>query len=256
VKAQMVKNTVIVPVGSKGGFVLKKARRPRATARRCSAEGVACYRTSCAACSTSPTTWCRARWCRRRRGAPRRGRPLPGGRRRQGHGHLLRHANQVSAEYGFWLGDAFASGGSVGYDHKKMGITARGAWEAVKRHFREMGKSTSSPRLHRGRHRRHVGRRVRQRHAAVEAHPAGGGLRPPPHLHRPRSRRGARLAERARMFALPRSSWDDYDRALISPGGGVWPRSAKSITLSPEARAALDIEAETLTPDRADPARS
>jgi NAD-specific glutamate dehydrogenase len=106
------------------------------------------------------------------------------------------YANQVSAEYGFWLGDAFASGGSVGYDHKKMGITARGAWEAVKRHFREMGKDIQ-PALHRGRHRRHVGRRVRQRHAAVEADPPGGGLRPPPHLHRPRSRSGA-LVGRAR----------------------------------------------------------
>jgi hypothetical protein len=67
-------------------------------------------------------------------------RPLPGGRRRQGHGHVLRYANAISLDNGFWLGDAFASGGSAGYDHKKMGITARGAWEAVKRHFREMGK--------------------------------------------------------------------------------------------------------------------
>jgi glutamate dehydrogenase len=88
-----------------------------------------------------PGRW--QRWCRRRRGAPRRRRSVPGGRRRQGHGHVLRHRQRhLAAEYGFWLGDAFASGGSVGYDHKGMGITARGGWESVKRHFREMGRDT------------------------------------------------------------------------------------------------------------------
>ena len=80
-------------------------------------------------------------------------------------------ANGIAAEYGFWLGDAFASGGSAGYDHKKMGITARGAWESVKRHFREMGIDVADHGLHRGRHRRHVGRRVRQRHAALAPSP-------------------------------------------------------------------------------------
>ena len=130
-------------------------------------------RTSCAACSTSPTTWSAARSCRRRTwcastatirtswSPPTRARrPSP------------TTPTRISAEYGFWLGDAFASGGSVGYDHKKMGITARGAWESVKRHFREMGVDTQTQRLHRGRHRRHVGRRVRQRHAALAAHQA------------------------------------------------------------------------------------
>ena len=171
------------------------------------------------------------------RGAPRRRRPVPGGRGRQGHGDLLRLRQRVSAEYGFWLGDAFASGGSAGYDHKEMGITARGAWESVKRHFRELGRRHPAHRLHGGRHRRHVGRRVRQRHAAVAAHPAGGRVRPPPHLHRSRSptRRRA-CAERRRLFELPRSSWADYDASLISRGGGVCARSEKSIPISPEAK--------------------
>ena len=85
-------------------------------------------------------------------------------------------ANSVSEAYGFWLGDAFASGGSVGYDHKKMGITARGAWESVKRHFRGLGVDTQTPAFHGGRHRRHVGRRVRQWHVAVDPDQAGAGV--------------------------------------------------------------------------------
>ncbi|HRM70958.1 MAG TPA: NAD-glutamate dehydrogenase, partial [Thauera phenylacetica] len=158
------------------------------------------------------------------------------------------YANEVSAEYGFWLADAFASGGSVGYDHKKMGITARGAWEAVKRHFREMGKD------------------IQQEPFSVagigdmSGDVFGNGMLLSKQIrlvaafdHRhifidPDPDTARSWDERARMFALPRSSWDDYDRALISKGGGVWARSAKSITLSPEARAALDIGAETLTP--------
>ena len=102
-------------------------------------------------------------------------------------------ANAVAADYGFWLGDAFASGGSAGYDHKAMGITARGAWESVKRHFRELGVDTADRGLHRGRHRRHVRRRVRQRDAAVGAHPAGRRVRPPARLPRPRPRPGGEL---------------------------------------------------------------
>ena len=102
-------------------------------------------------------------------------------------------ANRVSQEYGFWLDDAFASGGSAGYDHKALGITAKGAWESVKRHFKELGVDTQSRRVHRGRDRRHVRRRVRQRDAAERAHPARGRLRPPAHLHRPRPERDDRL---------------------------------------------------------------
>jgi glutamate dehydrogenase len=158
------------------------------------------------------------------------------------------YANSISAEYGFWLGDAFASGGSVGYDHKKMGITARGAWESVKRHFRELGLDTQSEAF------TAVGI------GDMSGDVFGNGMLLSPHTrliaafdHRhvfidPAPDAGKSFAERARLFALPRSSWDDYDKTLISEGGGVWPRSAKSIRLSTEARAALHIEAETLTP--------
>ena len=150
-------------------------------------------------------------------------------------------ANEVAASYGFWLGDAFASGGSVGYDHKAMGITARGAWESVKRHFRELGVDTQS-----------------QEFTAVgigdmSGDVFGNGMLLSPHLrlvaafdHRhvfvdpdPDAARG--FAERQRLFELPRSSWDDYDRAAISAGGGVWPRTAKSVPVGPELRAALGI---------------
>ena len=127
-------------------------------------------------------------------------------------------ANAISAEYGFWLGDAFASGGSAGYDHKAMGITARGAWESVKRHFREMGVDTQTDRFQRRRHRRHVGRRLRQRHAAVEAHPPRRRVRSPARLHRSEPRRRASFAERKRLFELPRSSWADYDTKLDLAG--------------------------------------
>ncbi len=99
-------------------------------------------------------------------------------------------ANGVAAEYGFWLGDAFASGGSHGYDHKQMGITARGTWESVKRHFRELGTDIQSEDFTVVGDRRHVRRRVRQRDALLAAHPAAGGLQPRPHLPRPRSRSG------------------------------------------------------------------
>ena len=136
-----------------------------------------------------------------------------------------------------------------GYDHKAMGITARGAWESVKRHFREHGHRHADHGLHRGRHRRHVGRRVRQRHAAVAAHPAGRRVRSSAHLPRPATRTPpATFAERERLFKLPRSSWADYDAKLISDGGGVWARSEKSIPISPQARAALGIDAERLAP--------
>ena len=99
-------------------------------------------------------------------------------------------ANGVAESYGFWLGDAFASGGSNGYDHKALGITARGAWESLKRHFRELDLDPARRRVHRRGHRRHVRRRVRQRHAAQRQDPPRRGLRPPAHLHRPRARRG------------------------------------------------------------------
>lgn len=157
-------------------------------------------------------------------------------------------ANGVSEEYGFWLGDAFASGGSVGYDHKKMGITARGAWESVKRHFRSLSVNTqTTPFTVAG-----IG--------DMSGDVFGNGMLLSEHIklvaafdHRhifidPTPDVARTYAERKRLFELPRSSWDDYDRSLISNGGGIYPRSAKSIKLSPEARAALGIEAEKLTP--------
>ena len=154
------------------------------------------------------------------------------------------HANAVSAEYGHWLGDAFASGGSVGYDHKAMGITARGAWESVKRHFRELGLDTQSTDF------TVVGV------GDMSGDVFGNGMLLSKHIrlvaafdHRhvfidPNPDAASTFAERERLFKLPRSSWADYDAKLISEGGGVWSRAEKSIPVSPQARAALGIEAE------------
>src|SRR5664279_4192883 len=153
----------------------------------------------------------------------------------------LNVANQVALDYGFWLGDAFASGGSVGYDHKAMGITARGAWESVKRHFRELGLNTQTEDF------TVVGV------GDMSGDVFGNGVLLSEHIkllaafdHRhifldPNPDPAASFAERARMFALPRSSWDDYDHTLISSGGGIYPRTAKSVPISAEVRAALGI---------------
>ena len=150
-------------------------------------------------------------------------------------------ANGLAAEYGFWLGDAFASGGSVGYDHKAMGITARGAWESVKRHFSELDLDTQTePFTVVG-----VG--------DMSGDVFGNGMLLSKHIrllaafdHRhifldPTPDAAASFAERQRLFELPRSSWDDYDKSLISEGGGVYPRQAKSIPVSPQVRAALGL---------------
>ena len=146
-------------------------------------------------------------------------------------------ANDVAKSYGFWLGDAFASGGSVGYDHKAMGITARGAWEAVKRHFREMGVDTQTEDF------TVVGI------GDMSGDVFGNGMLLSKHIrlvaafdHRhifldPDPDAAASWAERKRMFDLPRSSWDDYDKSLISAGGGVYSREQKSIPISAEVRA-------------------
>jgi glutamate dehydrogenase len=157
-------------------------------------------------------------------------------------------ANGISADYGFWLDDAFASGGSVGYDHKVMGITARGAWEAVKRHFREMGKDIQTePFTVVG-----VG--------DMSGDVFGNGMLLSKAIklvaafdHRdifidPDPDPASSWVERDRMFKLPRSSWQDYDKSKISKGGGVFPRSAKSIELSPEIKAALDIQDDVVDP--------
>ena len=157
-------------------------------------------------------------------------------------------ANAIAIEYGFWLGDAFASGGSAGYDHKAMAITARGAWESVKRHFRELGTDIESTDF------------TVAGVGDMSGDVFGNGMLLSRHIlligafdHRhvfldPNPDAAESFAERERLFQLPGSSWADYDPALISPGGGVFPRTAKSVPLSAEAQAALGVEAESLTP--------
>jgi glutamate dehydrogenase len=249
VKAQMVKNTVIVPVGSKGGFVLKKA--PPATDREAFlAEGVTCYQDYLRALLDLTDNRVGDAIV-----------PPPLVRRLDGDDPYLvvaadkgtatfsDHANAISAEYGHWLGDAFASGGSVGYDHKAMGITARGAWESVKRHFRELGVDTQSTDF------TVVGV------GDMSGDVFGNGMLLSRHIrllaafdHRhvfidPEPDAALSWAERERLFKRPRSSWADYDPELISAGGGVWSRGEKSIPISPQARAALGITADRLPPN-------
>ncbi|AMO22432.1 NAD-glutamate dehydrogenase [Ramlibacter solisilvae] len=248
VKAQMVKNTVIVPVGSKGGFVLKKA--PVASDREAfMKEGVACYQDYLRGLLDLTDNLVAGKVV----APPQVVRqddddPYLVVAADKGTATFSDFANQVSAEYGHWLGDAFASGGSVGYDHKGMGITARGAWESVKRHFRELGVDTQTTDF------TVVGV------GDMSGDVFGNGMLLSRHIrlvaafdHRhvfidPAPDAAASFAERERLFKLPRSSWADYDAKLISEGGGIWSRSEKSIPLSPQARAALGIEAATLTP--------
>lgn len=242
VKAQMVKNTVIVPVGAKGGFYVK--RSPVGGDRDAiQAEGIACYKLFIQSLLDITDNIVGGKIV-----------PPP---------QVVRHdqddpylvvaadkgtatfsdiANGLALDHGFWMGDAFASGGSVGYDHKGMGITARGAWESVKRHLRT-GTRLPEPGFQRGRHRRHVRRRVRQWHAVVAPHSPAGGVRSPAYFLDPNPDAAASFAERERLFALPRSSWADYDAKLISAGGGIYPRTLKSIELSAPVREALGLDA-------------
>jgi glutamate dehydrogenase len=248
-KAQQTKNAVIVPVGSKGGFYpkhLPKGGAPDAVR----AEGIRAYTTFLQGLlDITDNLTPEGEVVRPDRVIVHDGDdPYLVVAADKGTATFSDIANGIARDYGFWLDDAFASGGSAGYDHKEMGITARGAWEAVKRHFREMGKDIQAePFTVVG-----VGdmsgdvfgngmllsRQTRLLAAFDHRHIF---LDPDPDAE-------ASYAERERMFALPRSSWDDYDRKVISPGGGVWPRTLKSVPLSPEARAMLDVEAETLTP--------
>ena len=174
-------------------------------------------------------------------------RRLPPSRADNGPATFSDIANGVAQSYGFWLDDGFASGGSAGYDHKAMGITARGAWESVRRHFREMGVDTQSQDF------TVVGV------GDMSGDVFGNGMLLSEHIrlvaafdHRhvfvdPTPDAGASFAERRRLFDLPRSSWDDYDRSLVSPGGGVFPRSLKSIPVSPEMAEALAQGRRTMT---------
>ncbi|MBF6181963.1 NAD-glutamate dehydrogenase [Nocardia otitidiscaviarum] len=249
VKAQAVKNAVIVPVGAKGGFVVKQP--PAATTdpvvdrQALQAEGVACYRTFISGLLDVTDNVDRAS-----------GEVIPPARvvRRDGDDTYLvvaadkgtatfsDIANDVARQYGFWLGDAFASGGSAGYDHKAMGITAKGAWESVKRHFAEMDIDTQTQDF------TVVGI------GDMSGDVFGNGMLLSEHIrlvaafdHRhifldPDPDAATSYAERQRMFALPRSSWADYDRSLISAGGGVWDRTVKSVPISEQARQALGLD--------------
>ena len=249
VKAQAVKNAVIVPVGAKGGFVVKRPPAPTGDAAvdrdATREEGVACYRLFIAGLLDLTDNVDKSS------GAI----VTPEGVvRRDGDDAYLvvaadkgtatfsDIANDVAKSYGFWLGDAFASGGSVGYDHKAMGITAKGAWESVKRHFREMGIDTQSEDF------TVVGV------GDMSGDVFGNGMLLSEHIrllaafdHRhifidPDPDAARSWQERKRLFDLPRSSWEDYDASLISRGGGVYSREQKSIPISAEARAALGID--------------
>lgn len=244
VKAQMVKNTVIVPVGAKGGFVAKNLPDPSVDRDAWLAEGIASYKIFISALLDITDN-------------------MVGGEVVRPKG-VVRHdeddtylvvaadkgtatfsdiANGVAESYGFWLGDAFASGGSAGYDHKGMGITARGAWESVKRHFRELGHDTQTQDftvvgvgdmsgdvfgngMLLSEHIRLVAA-FDHRHIFIDPHPDAA----------------TSYAERRRLFDLPRSSWADYDSSLLSAGGGIHPRSAKAIPVNAQVREALGIEA-------------
>jgi glutamate dehydrogenase len=249
VKAQAVKNAVIVPVGAKGGFVVKRpplpSGDPGADREATRNEGIACYKLFISGLldvtdNVDHTTG-------------KVSTPAEVVRRDDDDAYLVVAAdkgtatfsdiaNDVAKSYGFWLGDAFASGGSVGYDHKAMGITAKGAWEAVKRHFREMGVDTQTEDF------TVIGI------GDMSGDVFGNGMLLSKHIrllaafdHRhifldPDPDVAASWEERRRMFELPRSSWDDYEKSLISEGGGVYSREHKAIPISDQVRAALGIQ--------------
>ncbi|MGA9856668.1 MAG: NAD-glutamate dehydrogenase [Solirubrobacteraceae bacterium] len=246
-KAQMVKNALIVPVGSKGGFVVKQP--PPEAGPELVKEAIACYRTFLCGLLDLTDNYVGSTVV----GPDRVVRyddedPYLVVAADKGTATFSDIANEVSAAYGFWLGDAFASGGSHGYDHKQMGITARGAWESVKRHFRELGTDIQHEpftvvaigdmsgdvfgnAMLRSRHTRLV---AAFNHSHVFLDPD-----PDP---------ASSFDERWRLFAMGRSSWADYDPALISPGGGVHSRTTKWITITDEVRVALGIDADRLSP--------
>ena len=249
-KAQMVKNAVIVPVGAKGGFVVKRSPDP-SDRDAWQAEGIACYRTLVTGLLDLTDNLTGAGIVAPPRVVRRDGDdPYLVVAADKGTATFSDIANGIAAEYDFWLGDAFASGGSQGYDHKAMGITARGAWEGVKRHFREMGRDIQ-----------------REEFSVVgvgdmSGDVFGNAMLLSPHIrllaafdHRhifvdPDPDPAAALAERQRLFHLPRSSWESYDRATMSAGGDVFDRRAKMLVLTPQIRARFGIGAERLTPNQ------
>ena len=248
-KAQTVKNAVIVPVGAKGGFVVK--RPPAAGGREALlGEGIECYKTLMRGLLDISDNLKGTRVVRPKNVVRRDGDdPYLVVAADKGTATFSDIANGISTEYDFWLGDAFASGGSVGYDHKKMGITARGAWESVKRHFREVGTD------------------IQNRDFTVvgvgdmSGDVFGNAMLLSPHIKLigafnhlhifvdPDPDPARSFRERKRLFGLPRSSWIDYESTLISRGGGVFERRAKSISLSPRARKLLRVAKDTVTPN-------
>ncbi|WP_162463695.1 MULTISPECIES: NAD-glutamate dehydrogenase domain-containing protein [unclassified Mycolicibacterium] len=239
-KTQTVKNSPIVPVGAKGAFVRKN---PMVSAEQA-------YRTFVAGLLDLTDNLVGNRVC------PPEDTVTYGGNDTylvvaadKGTARFSDVANELATDRGFWLGDAFASGGSAGYDHKKMGITARGAWVSVRAHFADLGRDADADPI------TVVGI------GDMSGDVFGNGMLLSPNLklvasfdHRhvfidpdPDPRAG--YAERTRLAAMPASSWDDYDRTVLSPGGGVWSRNAKRIDLPAEARAVLDITAEAVTPN-------
>ncbi|WP_323845576.1 NAD-glutamate dehydrogenase [Microbulbifer magnicolonia] len=249
VKAQAVKNAVIVPSGAKGGFVVRQP--PADGSREAMMEaGIACYQTFIRGLLDITDNL-------------KDGEVVPPEqvvRRDEDDPYLVVAAdkgtatfsdiaNGIAAEYDFWLGDAFASGGSQGYDHKKMGITARGAWVSVQRHFREMGVDVQKEDFS------VIGigdmagdvfgnGMLLSEHICLK-----GAFN---HLHifiDPNPDAATSFQERKRLFEMPRSSWMDYEQKLISKGGGIFERRAKSITITPEMKAAFAIEADQLNPN-------
>ncbi len=247
VKAQMVKNAVIVPQGAKGGFILRKAPAEREAFME---EGIACYRMFLRGLlditdNIVGHTIAAPKDVVRHDGDD----PYLVVAADKGTASFSDIANGVAADYGFWLGDAFASGGSAGYDHKKMAITARGGWVSVERHFREIGKDIS-----------------KESFTAVGVGDMAGDVfgngmllshniklvAAFNHKHifiDPNPDTAKSYAERKRLFELPRSNWTDYAPALISKGGGVYERTAKLIKLNAETRAVLGTELTECTPD-------
>jgi glutamate dehydrogenase len=252
VKAQEVKNSVIVPVGAKGGFYAKRLPDPSVDREAWLTEGKAAYREFIMSMlditdNLVDGVIVHPRDVVRHDGDD----PYLVVAADKGTATFSDLANSIAAEYGFWLGDAFASGGSVGYDHKAMGITARGAWESVKRHFRELDVDTQTQDF------------TVAGVGDMSGDVFGNGMLLSEHIrlvvafdHRhifidPDPVAPTSFAERRRLFDLPRSSWADYDTSLISAGGGVFARSLKSIDITPQMADALGIAVDvtSLTPD-------
>ncbi|MBS9405219.1 NAD-glutamate dehydrogenase [Halomonas sp. TRM85114] len=249
VKAQQVKNAVIVPVGAKGGFICKRMPEgaDRETMQR---EGIACYKTFIRALLDVTDN-------------------LKGGdvvppqsvvrhddddtylvvAADKGTATFSDIANEISLEYGHWLGDAFASGGANGYDHKKMGITAKGAWESVKRHFLGLELNTQVDEFSVVGIGDMAGDVFGNGMLLSETICLVGAFN---HLHifvDPTPDAASSFAERSRLFAMPRSSWEDYDTGLISEGGGIFKRSAKSIPISKAMKQVFAIKEDKLSPN-------